>query len=64
MYLIELNTTGNDNESNVLYHVERTNKKYIRETEKRNERTGTKDLFSTKRNERTDIMGYNRNLLA
>ena len=61
MYLFELNTTGNNNERNVLYHVERTNKKYIRETEKRNERTGTKDLFSTKSNERTlertDIMG-------
>ena len=64
MYLIELNKTGNDNESNVVYHVENTNKKYHWETEKRNERTGTKDLFSTKRNERTNNMGWNRNLPA
>ena len=61
MYLIELNTTENNNESNMLYLVEMNNKKYHWETEKRNERTGTKDLFSTKRNERTNNMGWNRN---
>ena len=33
MYLIETNTTGNDNEMNVLYHVERTNKKQLKELE-------------------------------
>ena len=49
-------TTGNNNESNA-YHVVRTNKKYHWETEKINERTGTKDLFSTKRNKRTINMG-------
>ena len=64
MYLIELNTTKNDNERNVLYHVETTNKKYHWETKKINERTRNKDLFSTKRNKRTNNIEKKRNLPA
>ena len=33
MYLIELDINVNDDESNTLYHVERTNKKQLKELE-------------------------------